>query len=115
MGRGAGKGRTMPEKCDVYCPHCADYVEKYGDRYHLVYAAGWGRYIGKPRCSRHGCVYVDGEWFFVCRDCGKRVDGLYGLMIPHLCKECYDAICAEQRRLGQVCSTCRNVIAACYC
>lgn len=73
---------------------------------------------GIHRCEFCGATKQDrpdAQWRKVCAECGKEVDRLYGLFVPHKCAECLNAVRAEQIRLGQVCRMCRNPYCDCCC
>ncbi len=106
---------TMSEKCEERCPFCAPHVEQYGEGYHRVYLARMGKYEGCPRCGGCGAYLVNGEWIKECHTCGKHVDRLHGLFVPHNCLECQEKVRAEQRKSGKVCLRCRMVYADCCC
>ena len=105
----------MSDLCQERCPHCADSIARYGERYHKVYPKWNDPHNGLPRCAFHGCVLVEGEWIFECQECGERKDKLVGMPVPYLCKECFAALCEHQREAHQVCPSCHKILARCYC
>ncbi len=106
----------MSEKCIERCPHCEEYIKKYGEAYHNVYPEYKGyKYEGLPHCQGCGSILVNGEWVFECKTCEKRVEKLHGLFVPHLCKECYDALIAKDIRTGNICTQCREPRSQCCC
>ena len=104
-----------PQEGKVRCPHCAEDIERYGERYHKVYPKFSEPYLCALRCSFHGCIFVDGEWIFECQECKARTGELFGLPTPYLCKECFAALCEHQRETHQVCPSCHKILARCYC
>ena len=70
-------------------------------------------YKGLYRCGRCGAIKFGEQWLRVCPACGKRVEKLYGYMVPHLCATCFEAKKAEQRAEGYVCSRCGEPRIAC--
>lgn len=101
------------EKCEERCPFCVEYVAKYD--YHNVYLASYGKYKGLPHCGSCGAYLVNGEWIKECTACGKRVDKLCGLFVPHNCKECQAKTVERDRRTGRICSRCRMTYSECCC
>ena len=78
----------MSEKINIRCTNqkCIELIEKHGEQYHRVYDVD-----GKIRCIYCGGVMnIKGEFIYICVECKKKTDKLYGLFVPHLCKECID-------------------------
>ena len=71
--------------------------------------------VAGDRCERCGFRLVEGTWKGVCVTCGREVEKLYGLFVPHLCEVCEQAQVATERRTGRVCGGCRNVYLYCAC
>lgn len=94
------------------CPFCTEYTIKYGSR---VHEANYGRYKGLPQCAGCGAVLVNSEWIKECVTCGEKVEKLYGLFIPHNCKECQRKEVEADRRAGRVCLRCRRTYGECCC
>jgi hypothetical protein len=69
----------------------------------------------KDVCDMCGARVVDGEWKVICRECNKEVDKLYGLFVPHMCKECYDKEKERQIKCGERCSLCGKPYIDCCC
>jgi DNA-directed RNA polymerase subunit RPC12/RpoP len=86
------------------CPLCGGKVYPKPDEPHK----------GLPRCGHCGAVEIDeGMFVYECEKCGSRGIRLYGLMIPHLCKECLDALVERQRAQGYVCNRCGQPFILC--
>ena len=104
-------------------PRCIDSITKYGNQYHRVY--DFNTPLNKPKvmptaiahCESCG-GYTDGTtWKHVCEKCGKDVQSgeLCGLFVPHLCRECEQAIADKDKRTGNICLKCRVVRSRCCC
>lgn len=66
-------------------------------------------------CEDCGGKQIGLEWQGVCKGCGKIVDELYALFVPHLCRECYVSARNEEIRLGHICRGCRQPFIDCCC
>ena len=64
-------------------------------------------------CERCGATYS--HFIRLCKKCNTETDKLYGLFVPHLCKECYDKLREEEIKHGYVCSFCRQPYIDCCC
>jgi hypothetical protein len=51
----------------------------------------------------------------ICSKCKSLVNKLYGLMVPHLCKQCYDKMVQYQEQVDYRCSLCKQIYAKCCC
>jgi len=67
------------------------------------------------RCDGCGAELINGTWTKQCKKCHKNVDELYGMFVPHLCKECMDKALENDRKTGNICSMCRLPRSACCC
>jgi len=107
---------ASPEKHETHCPNpqCADIVASHGEPYHRVYPSHDKDYVA--RCEQcGGRLTHDGKWVYICVTCNKEVDELFGLFVPHNCKECQQNLLDEQRRSGNICGMCRQPRALCCC
>lgn len=103
-------------------PRCQEYIQRYGERYHVVYPLRWEiapRLLPQAiaRCEQCG-GYTDGQtWLHACARCGTVVTpgALVGLFVPHWCQACAALVEAEQRAAGHICRQCHKVNARCYC
>lgn len=84
-------------------------AQKYGEK---VYPNGPGKTM---RCDYCGKRDIDGTPRYVCRSCGKEVDQLHGLFVPHNCRECQDIVIARDKAAGRVCGMCHQPYSLCCC
>ncbi len=68
-------------------------------------------------CQRCGAIYDNDAdtWTKHCSKCGKQVDELVGLFVPHLCRPCKKAIVDDELRRGHICAICRSARSCCCC
>lgn len=86
-----------------------------------------GRVFQKPEVqgncrTTHVCEYcgakrdaVTHKWKKHCQKCDKLVTELFGLFVPHLCKECENKATEECRARGDICGMCRQTRNHCTC
>lgn len=102
----------MSEKSTIKCitPTCVAHIERYGERQARVYDKEDGAH-----CENCGAVYKDGVWTKTCVICKKQTDELYGLFVPHRCKDCQEAERIKQTKANNRCLMCRQLYMDCCC
>ena len=95
------------------CPTCP---EGYNNRVSACDANGnWNNQGDCLKCEHCGALEVDGKWTKKCQGCGKEVEKLVGLFVPHNCEDCQKAVVEKERKAGHVCGFCHQVFANCCC
>ena len=74
-----------------------------------------GELDSQNRCEWCGKQLVDGKWISRCSICGKDVEKLVGLFVPHLCEGCLNNAMEADRKAGRVCGMCRRPYSDCCC
>ena len=96
-------------KSEIKCTNkdCIKHAEKYGSR---VY-----EHNGVVRCERCGGVYNGEQFILKCKKCGKETDKLYGLFVPHNCRECQDEARKIAEESNDRCFVCGALRMDCCC
>ena len=111
----------MKSKIRCATDTCRQSIEKYGEHYHAVVDAVKvmdSGYKAIARCELCGGYTSDGkEWEHQCSRCKKHVQPgeLRGLFVPHLCKECEQAIADRDIQSGNICTMCGDPRSRCCC
>ncbi len=102
----------MSQKSEVRCEtqRCIDTIAQFGENYHGVYEEASGQ-----SCERCGAKRQNGVWSKTCAVCKKQTDELFGLFVPHRCKDCQEAERVKQEASGRRCGMCRQLYMNCCC
>jgi hypothetical protein len=94
----------------VECPNpkCIEAKRKW--KTHRVYDRG-----DHAVCESCGGVIRDGVLTKTCAVCKKQTDDLYGLFVPHRCKDCQEAERKKQEASNNRCLMCHQLYMNCCC
>lgn len=100
------------------CPIC----NEMGIAYYILYVDFETKTVIKAEaidpisaCQYCGAKQVGDMWQKNCMRCGKEVDQLYGLFVPHLCIHCYSGEVSADINAGRICGICGKPYSQCYC
>lgn len=92
---------------------CLDHLESYPGSDFCIYHERGDHLL----CSGCGGKFINGKIKHTCRECGKEVEPgkLYGLFVPHKCKECQTRREEADIRSNNRCLKCGVIRINCCC